>query len=321
MSDDLDRWLRTHNEALNARVNGMIDVEARRRRVSTRALGTKATARRGLLVAAGVIVLVSGLLAGSAQLGGSRAPEVLTPMSWVFPAEVTVGVGARPPGVGHLYGQSGFEYQLVDWLAAELGFTAPTVELDPGERETALRDGRVQLVIDAYSITDARRREVSFAGPYLMSQQGIMVRADDTRIRTVGDLSGKTVCTLTASTTSSLGQLAEPVSKIEQPDVRSCLTALVTRQVDAVAADQLVLYGFAQADKDNALRVVPDLVFGQQEQYGIGLPHDNKAWCTALSDALRRFIDSGDWDSYFRDKLPGVSPVAHKPDPNRLNPC
>lgn len=97
--------------------------------------------------------------------------------------------------------RSGFDHDLTNWLGAQLGFTAvPTLALTK-DREEELRSGRASLVIATYSITDKRQEKVDFAGPYMLSHQGIMVRTEDKdAYRTVADLRGKTVCVTSGST-------------------------------------------------------------------------------------------------------------------------
>src|SRR6266542_6455045 len=88
---------------------------------------------------------------------------------------------------------------------AHPAFTPVPVPTAISDRINALKDGRVKLVVNVFSITDARRKSIRFAGPYLITKQGVMVRAGDDRIQSVAQLEGKTVCTLAGST--SLDQL------------------------------------------------------------------------------------------------------------------
>ncbi|MDQ3885635.1 MAG: transporter substrate-binding domain-containing protein, partial [Actinomycetota bacterium] len=66
---------------------------------------------------------------------------------------------------------------LLDLVARELGVDPERTSfklLSAGSREAALKRGEVDLVAGGYEITDQRRGEVAFAGPYL-------IRADSTR--------------------------------------------------------------------------------------------------------------------------------------------
>jgi glutamate transport system substrate-binding protein len=57
------------------------------------------------------------------------------------------------------------------YVAKELGFEGDKVifkETPSAQRETAIQGGQVALFFATYSITDARKEKVSFAGPYFM---------------------------------------------------------------------------------------------------------------------------------------------------------
>lgn len=263
-----------------------------------------------------------------------RAAMVLTALLLVgcavdeqplFPKIVNVGAAPSSPGWGMqdpAGNRSGFDYDLTNWLGEQLGFTPVSVNVLAKDREDGLQRGTVSLVVATYSINDERQAEVEFAGPYMFTQQGIMVRVEDKDLyHTVADLNGKTVC-VTSGSTSSVQLRAElgfPVSVVEKDVYEQCRQALHAQQVDALSTDQLLLFGLQKIDSEVA--VPPDIVFGQQERYGIGLPKGDKAKCEVVTRKLAQFIASGLWDTFFRNNLPNVPVAGHKPDPNRLNSC
>ena len=61
-------------------------------------------------------------------------------------------------------------------------------------REAFLQQGKVDMVVATYSITPERQKVVSFAGPYYVAHQDILVRANDNSIKQSDDLKGKKVC-------------------------------------------------------------------------------------------------------------------------------
>jgi glutamate transport system substrate-binding protein len=242
---------------------------------------------------------------------------------------VNIGTVTDGPGFGDLKpgsnSREGFDVDLYRWLGNHVPptFTPIPVDLTLDERVNALQDGRVQLVVATFSITDERRKSIGFAGPYLITHQGIMVRAGDTRIHNFKDLAGMTICTLSGST--SLTQLNEgPVKNqivlVAEKSYNLCVDRLLDNQVDAVSTDQIVLDGLAAANPTH-LSVVSDFTFGMEERYGIGLPHGNIPACQVMTAKLREFITSGSWDQFFSRHFPKVDPSPYKPDPYALDPC
>ncbi|WP_176993816.1 transporter substrate-binding domain-containing protein [Nonomuraea jiangxiensis] len=222
--------------------------------------------------------------------------------------------------------RSGFDIDLVKWLASRLDFTPNYVDLTLAQRESALRGGaderKAHLVAAVFSITDERRKRVMFAGPYMVTRQGFMVRKGDTRINAMADLKGKTVCT--GAGTTSLKQLKDSGIKMNVTDeqgMNACVARLLEgKSVDAVSTDQLMLAGLAQTDPER-LEVLPDLTFGAQERYGLGLPLGDVADCEIVTKELQDFINQGYWSQFFRQRFPGLEPDPYQPDPFNLNAC
>jgi glutamate transport system substrate-binding protein len=258
-------------------------------------------------------VLLASLLAGC----GHADPPV-------FDKNVNVGLAPSSPGwdvVDSAGNRSGFDYDLSNWLGEHLGFTPVPVTVIARDRETELQRGTLTLVVSSYSITDERRKKVGFAGPYMLGQQGVMVRkADLDKYHRVDDLGGKTICVVSNSTSEKqVHDLGFSVTVVEHDVNDQCRHDLTAGLVDAVSTDQLLLYGFAQVDQQVA---VPDnIVFGQQERWGIGLPKGDTAQCEAVRAKLKEFLVDGFWEKFFSSNLPGVPVTGHKPNPNRLDEC
>src|SRR5690625_5067810 len=109
--------------------------------------------------------------------------------------ELTIGVKADQPGLG-LRTQDGFEGFGVDvalYIAGRLGVPRENVDftaVTSRERARVLVRDKVDLVVATYSITQLRKTVVTFAGPYYVAQQDILVRAGDASVQSVADLEG-----------------------------------------------------------------------------------------------------------------------------------
>jgi glutamate transport system substrate-binding protein len=267
--------------------------------------------------AAGRVLLAVSLVAWLVGCGETTPP--------VFPERVNVGGAPSSPGWGSgdpAGNRSGFDYQLTNYLGRELHFTPIHVTVLAKDRETSLETGIVSMVIATYSITDQRRKRVGFAGPYALTNQGIMVRAADSgKYRVVNDLNDKTICATTGSTSmEELLKAGLKITPVAKDVYEECRVALDNQDVDAVSTDQLLLFGISNAYPQKYY-VPPSIQFGQQGQYGVGLPKGDKVKCDAVTEELKDFLAGDLWEQFFSRNLPGIPMTGHKPDPNKLYPC
>lgn len=223
--------------------------------------------------------------------------------------KITIGVKEDQPNLGYkdatTQTRSGFDVDIARWIAASLGYSEDKIEfkaIPSANREQSIVNGDIDYYVGTYSITDKRKQQISFAGPYFVTGQGLLVRKSEDTIKSEKDLAGKTVCSATGSTPLQNIQQNFPDTKTVGLDLYSaCVEQLINKQVDAVTTDQAILLGYAAQDPDE-LKVVgtPFTV----EKYGVGLAKDD----TALQAFINKmFTDGGStWKAIF-DKDLGAS--------------
>ncbi len=248
--------------------------------------------RRVAAAAALAAAAVFGLPACSA-LGGEE--------SLVDADSLTVGVKSDQPGLG-LETEAGsgefegFDVDVALYIAERLGVAPENVDfvaVTSAEREEKLISGEVDMVVATYSITPARRTQVTFGGPYYVAKQDVLVRADATGIRGVRDLEGLSVCQGAGS--NSAARITEglgiPVEEVEGETYSDCIERLSSGRVDAVSTDNLILAGFL-AQSPGAFRFVNNPF--TDEKYGVGLPYGDIEACEAVNNAISRMYQEGD---------------------------
>src|SRR3954453_23373496 len=118
---------------------------------------------------------------------------------------VKVGVKADQPNLGYkdVSGKRcGFDIEIAELVAAGLGVDPAKIqysEIPSANRESAIKGGQIDYYVGTYSITDKRKNDVAFAGPYFVAGQDLLVRKDETSITGKDSLKGKKVCSATGS--------------------------------------------------------------------------------------------------------------------------
>jgi glutamate transport system substrate-binding protein len=210
--------------------------------------------------------------------------------------KLVIGAKADQPNLGFedvtTGTRSGFDIEIAKMIAADLGFSDIEWKTIPStNRETAISSGDVDYYVGTYTINDERKQKVSFAGPYYVAGQDLLVQKDNTAITGPNDVRGKKVCSATGST--SIKRIQEYGAKVVAFDTYSqCVDKLLGGQVDAVTTDDAILKGYA-AKYQGKLKVVGAPF--SKEPYGVGLNKDDKALRDAILNALEAHVKNGDW--------------------------
>ncbi|MGY4772185.1 glutamate ABC transporter substrate-binding protein [Kribbella sp. CWNU-51] len=234
--------------------------------------------------------------------------------------KVTIGIKFDQPGIGLKEGANytGMDVDVAKYVAKELGYNEDITfkESPSAQRETLLANGQVKMIFASYSITDARKEKVSFAGPYLTAGQDLLVKADNTDITGPETLNGKKLCSVTGSTSAQKvkDKFAKTVQLQEYDTYSKCVEALGAGAIDAVTTDNTILAGYAsQAANQGKFKVVGKTF--STERYGVGLKKGDTETCTKVNDALKKMVDSGEWQKAF-DKNLGSSGLKLDPATN-----
>jgi glutamate transport system substrate-binding protein len=217
--------------------------------------------------------------------------------------KVTVGTKFDQPGFG-LRGLSGdpegFDVEIAKTIAAKLGIKPDKItwkETPSAVREQVIERGEVDFVVATYTINDKRKARISFAGPYYVAGQQIMVKSDNTTITGPDSLKSQPdakVCSVVGSTPAeNIKQyLASPGQLVTFDVYSKCADALRTNQVAAVTTDNVILLGLV-GDSKGAFKVV-----GQpftKEPYGIGVKKGDTAFCTFIDETLKAAGSDGSY--------------------------
>ena len=122
-------------------------------------------------------------------------------------------------------------------------------------RESVLQNGQVDAVFATYTITDERKKLVSFAGPYYYTQQAILVLADNDDIKSFEDLAGKTTANSMASTymelAESYGATVQGIDTLEET-----IQLLTAGRIDATLNADVSFYDYLNVHPDADFKLV-----------------------------------------------------------------
>ncbi|MGB3911468.1 MAG: glutamate ABC transporter substrate-binding protein [Pseudolysinimonas sp.] len=263
------------------------------------------------LAAAGVLVL-AGCVDSSAP-GGDPDPgdptefeavpfEDGTTMAELADAgAITIGTKFDQPLFG-LEGPDGtpegFDVEMGLIIAKHLGIEPGNIEwieTVSANREPFIQAGTVDVVVATYTINDARKEIISFAGPYYVAGQDILVPTGNpegiTGPEWFTDNPDATVCTVSGST--SLANIQEYTDNIlEAAGYGDCLEPIRTGAAVALTTDNVILSGLAFNNEGEFELLNAPFT---EEPYGIGLAIDDDEFRTWINDVLEASYENGDW--------------------------
>ena len=224
--------------------------------------------------------------------------------------------GYLNPNTGQI---EGFEIDLVDEVAAAIFGTAKghvrLVALTVPQRLPFVRQDKVDIVVDAITITCYRRTQVDFSAVYYDAEQKLLVPAGS-RVKTIGALAHKRVCASAGSTPIQVMDAMPPHSRpfpVGQTQAIDCLVDMQQGSVDGISTDSSILLGFKAQDPStnivgSSLGDVP---------YGMAIKKTHADFVSFVNGVLANLEHDGTWQRLYAKWLPPAQfgPVQPPPRP------
>src|ERR1700735_170567 len=180
---------------------------------------------------------------------------------------------------------TGFDVEIGQAIAKRIGVKPEFVEGKWDGLIAGLDANRYDAVINEVSITDARKAKYDFSSPYITSHAALIVRSDNTTIKTFDDLKGKK----SANTlTSNFGKiaLAHGAEVIPVQGFNESVDLLTSGRVDATVNDSLSFLDFKKHKPDAQVKIVAIDNSGDADKSAVLVRTGNPARVAAIDKAL-----------------------------------
>jgi polar amino acid transport system substrate-binding protein len=183
----------------------------------------------------------------------------------------------------------GFEAELADALAKELGVRAQMVQNQWDNLVPALQRGDFDLILNGFEISDEHRQQIAISRPYYVYSQQIVTRKNTDGLTRLELLKGKSVGTLSGSVAQRLLEQLGGVDIRIYPGQVEPLRDLNNRRVDAALLDlPIVIY---YLPKEPGLKRSGDPF--APGYYGIGIRTKDESLLAALNQAIGKLQANG----------------------------
>ncbi len=198
----------------------------------------------------------------------------------------------------------GIDIDLIKAIAKNQGFKIELSPMDFGGIIPAMQANQLDVAIAGMSITDERKKVVDFSTPYFDAGLTVVVKEDNTSIKSVKDLKGKKVAVKKGTTGAKYAQ--DNASKLGITVVQFNDSPAMFQEVSNGNADALIedypVISYAIAQKDLGLKIVGDRLNG--DQYGIAVLKGQNADLLKKIDAgLAELKKDGSYDKIIKTYL------------------
>ena len=243
------------------------------------------------IIAIAMTVVMSGILlvgCGSSSKAGTASTGGATNTA---PQKIVIGLDDTFAPMGFRDEKNelvGFDIDMAKEAAKRLNMEVEFKPIDWNSKEVELNSKKIDAIWNGLSITEDRKKNLSFTKPYLANRQIVIVQPNSA-IKTKADLAGKVVGTQEGS--SSLDAInadattAKSFKELKKyPDYVAALLDLKAGRVEAIVVDEVVGRYYV-AKKPGEYAIIKD-DFGSEE-YGVGLRKDD----TQLLEKLQKALD------------------------------
>lgn len=184
----------------------------------------------------------------------------------------------------------GFEAEIVEAIAKELGMRAQMFQNNWGGLVQGLNRHNYDIVVNGLEITPDRARVVNFSTPYYVTAEALSVRKDDDRIHSIADLEGKKVGTLTGSLAQRvLSEQEFPLEIKTYGEEVHVYNDLAFGRLDAVLLDEPIAFYYSKPNAE--LKIVGEPV--GRMTYGVASRRDDPAFSARIDGAVKKLIADG----------------------------
>ncbi len=175
------------------------------------------------------------------------------------------------------------------------------VKITTEDRFDAVKEGRIDLLCGATTITLSRREQVSFSSPIYVTGAGILFRADGPQ--SLGELEGKKVGVRSGTTTEqslieTIERLAINTEIVRFADHQLAIEALAADTISAYFADRAILAELMKSPPSDKIRL-SDVVLSV-EPYGLALRRGDEDFRLSVDRALAQIFRSNELTKIYR---------------------
>ncbi len=185
------------------------------------------------------------------------------------------------------------------------------VKVTAEERFDAVKEGRIDLLCGATTITLSRREQVSFSSPVYVTGAGILFRVEGPQ--SFAELEGHKIGVRSGTTTEralieTIERLGIKTEILRFADHQLAVEALAAKDISAYFADRAILVEMLKTIQSNGLKLSESVL--SVEPYGLALRRGDEDFRLAVDRALAQIFRSAELTKIYRGTFGNRPPGA-----------
>lgn len=212
--------------------------------------------------------------------------------------ELRIGTtGTQPPYAMESVegGLIGYEVDLANLIASEIGVELKIVEMPFKELLPSLQANKVDIIMSGMTMTTSRNTQVIFLGPYIYSGKSILTMAHIyIEMQTTNELnkSSNKITTLAGSTSEKFVLQYMPKAKLlAESNYDDCLKLVIDGKADLMLADFSICSYTLLRNPDLGLETFDEPI--TKEPIGMAVKHTDPLFINLLNNLLTQFDADG----------------------------
>lgn len=199
---------------------------------------------------------------------------------------------------------TGFEYEIADQIAKDLGVEAEYIETKWDSLIAGLDTDKYDFVINNVAITDERKEKYDFSSPYMKSEAVVAVHTDNTDIKEPADMDGKkSAQTITSNFARDAEALGAEV--VATNDLMSSIELVIQGRADGTIHDRVTFLTYLQEQPNTKLKVLDGSV--NSSDIALILNKENDEFREKLNEIIKERTEDGTFaaisDKYFGENI------------------
>lgn len=192
---------------------------------------------------------------------------------------------------------TGFDIELIKAIGEVEGFDVELKDMGFDGIVSSVKTGNIDIGASGLTIREDRLESVDFSIPYYQAGLGIVVRANEDKIKSFEDLKGKKIAVQIGTTGADYAKTIKGANVTDFDQVTDALMEVKNGGADALVNDNPVnQYYVSKSKKD--YKIVGDIL--ESEYYGIAVKKGNTELLEKINNGLKKLKESGEYAKLYK---------------------